>query len=277
MKRLATRSPLLTYFVLAFAISWIGWVPIAALHLKLGSPVVVLAPFACGPTIAGIVVSGLLEGRKGISALLRRLGAWRVGLRWYIFILLNPITLLLAGVLLRSLVQQQPVNWASAPAAAYSGAAVIGIALAALVAGLLGGPLNEELGWRGFALPHLQERYSPFGSSLLLGLVWSLWHLPLFYVVGMSQYGHPLLPFVASVTLTTFFLTWVNNRTGGSLLMAVLFHDFYNAVPSFFPAMPWDWWVIAVTTVAVVVMIGLNRAEWFQVGSGQRQPLSQAS
>lgn len=61
MKRLATRSPLLTYFVLAFAISWIGWVPIAALHVKLASPVVVLAPFACGPTIAGIVVSGLLE------------------------------------------------------------------------------------------------------------------------------------------------------------------------------------------------------------------------
>jgi CAAX protease family protein len=93
---------------------------------------------------------------------------------------------------------------------------------------LFGGPLGEEIGWRGYALPRLQERYSAFVASLLLGAAWALWHLPLFFITGTSQSFTPLVPFLVSVVALAVLFTWVFNGTRGSLLVAVLFHGTVN-------------------------------------------------
>jgi membrane protease YdiL (CAAX protease family) len=93
----------------------------------------------------------------------------------------------------------------------------------------LGGPLNEELGWRGFALPRLLQRRSPLAASVGLGTAWAFWHLLLFFVPGATQHGVPLVNFVIVVVCFSIFMTAAHLRSRGSLLIAVLFHTSVNA------------------------------------------------
>lgn len=93
---------------------------------------------------------------------------------------------------------------------------------------LIGGPLSEEIGWRGFLLPRLQKRLNPFCSSIVLGIIWACWHLPLFFIVGTCQYGIPFLLFVMTTTINTIIITWIFNRTNGSLVFPILFHTCNN-------------------------------------------------
>ena len=99
--------------------------------------------------------------------------------------------------------------------------------IAALIL-VLGGPLGEEIGWRGFLLPHLQQRRSPLIASLIVGAVWFVWHVPVFWLEGAAQKGSSMAGFV--VVAMSILFTWVYNRTRGSLLLAVLFHTGVNTV-----------------------------------------------
>ena len=92
----------------------------------------------------------------------------------------------------------------------------------------LGGPLGEEIGWRGFALPRLVARHGPGPASLRLGVMWALWHLPVFLIEGTDQYGQPILWYTVMVTAYTFLFTWVHEKTDGSLLLALLHHTAIN-------------------------------------------------
>jgi hypothetical protein len=95
---------------------------------------------------------------------------------------------------------------------------------------LILGPLSEELGWRGYALERLQARWNALVSSLILGVIWSLWHLPLFYIVGTSQYLYNMsfLGFLVGTTTTLVLYTWAYNNTGGSIWSAVFLHWMYT-------------------------------------------------
>ena len=104
------------------------------------------------------------------------------------------------------------------------------LALLVAIPAVLFGPLGEEGGWRGFALPRLQDKYSAFWSSIILGILHTFWHLPLFWLPGGTPIsGGPVTLvgvalFLSVVTIGTFMYTWVFNHTRGSMLMAVLFH-----------------------------------------------------
>jgi membrane protease YdiL (CAAX protease family) len=97
---------------------------------------------------------------------------------------------------------------------------------------LIIGPLSEEIGWRGYALPRLQTRWNPLASSLIIGLVWGLWHLPLFMMIGTSQHeiGIPFISFVIGMMANSIFYTWLYNNTKMSLWSAILLHWFYTYV-----------------------------------------------
>lgn len=99
-------------------------------------------------------------------------------------------------------------------------ASVAGIVLCTLFSG----PIAEELGWRGFALPRLQARYNALLSSLILGIIWCCWHLPLFFISGSSQMGIPFPIYMVLVITITIYLTWLYNYTGGSLIITILGH-----------------------------------------------------
>ena len=103
---------------------------------------------------------------------------------------------------------------------------------------MLGGPLGEEFGWRGYALPNLQKRYGWRIASLILGIVWGAWHLPLFYIANTSQQHVPVVLFMVSTVAMSVLFAWLANRTDGSLIPAILFHTAVNYWSWVVPVIP---------------------------------------
>lgn len=268
MKRLLAAHPFRSFILLAFGFAWIAWIPAAVLgssnpRWQLEDPVSALALFACGPSLAGLLLAWAQEGRAGAMALLRRCIQWRFAARWYLFILLSPAALLLAGGYLRHLTGGEPVSFSNAlihqVAPGLNPWAILPVIL---VTGLLAGPLNEELGWRGFALPYLQRRFSPVWATLILGCFWGAWHVPLFFLPNTSQIGQPLLPFMAGLLANSFYYTWVHNRTGGSVLAAIVLHAAFNTSAAYVPALPSEWWAIAAMAAGAAVVVLTDRRGW---------------
>jgi membrane protease YdiL (CAAX protease family) len=248
MSRLSSvvrRHPLITFFVLAYALSW--W-PSILYALGLSSQPVV----GFGPFLAALIVLAITHGRTGIGGLLRRMVRWRVGLRWYAAALLLPVGLASAATALNVLLGAQ------APSAVELGGwtgLFSTFALVLLVPGI--GGAWEEPGWRGFALPRLQSGRSALLASLILGVLVAGWHLPLM-VAGEVHYAD-----IASIMGATIVLNWVFNSTGGSVLIIMILHAMNNTISgSFFSPMfsgadsaRQSWLLAAAWCAAAVVVV----------------------
>jgi len=246
------RYPLVAFFGLAYALAWWGW-PLYAVG-------VVPEPlfFACGPLIAALIVVSVTEGRVGLRSLGSRLLRWRVGWIWYVVALGLPLAVRLLSAELNVAL--------GAPAVAFSGLAWSSFAL---VFGMrlinpLDGPLGEEPGWRGYALPRLQINRSPMVAAVFLAALVAGWHLPL---VAMGQLAPVGLPATFAITIV---YVWLFNRTGGSVLLTMLFHSCQGALQ------PGDHWFtgtvlarqqwlefLAWSAVAAGVLL-LDRTAWRQ-------------
>jgi membrane protease YdiL (CAAX protease family) len=228
---LLARHPLVFYFLIAYAGSWLLEVPIALsktgtglLPFTIPRPLLALAIAAAtflGPTLSAFIMTGITEGRIGIRRLLRRYVLWRVAFRWYLFVLLGipAIEVLGAIVVPGALASFQPLTLSL----------MLTYPVAFVSTLILGGPLGEEPGWRGFALPRLQPLHGPLVGSLILGILWSLWHLPLFW---SGVWTPPTIPnivmFILMITALTIIMTWVFNNAKGSLLITMLMHASFN-------------------------------------------------
>lgn len=224
------RHPLAAFLVLAYAFSWSWWVPLA-----LSGAVVEPAAFAprylpglVGPLVAAVAVTAITGGRAGLRDLLARMLRWRVGLRWYAVAVLAPLGLfaltLAATTTMPDLADlgRYPALPATSPLLAWLFAVVVN-------------GLGEEAGWRGFALPHLQRRHGRLASIALLTGAWAGWHAPVVGVLaGFRDRGlssPALLPaFVLGLACLTVVLAWIYNGSGGSVLLAAMFHGTYNLV-----------------------------------------------
>jgi uncharacterized protein len=118
--------------------------------------------------------------------------------------------------------------------------------------------MGEELGWRGTALPRLQARWNPLTSSLILGILWGIYHLPSFFLSGLPLNDVPFIPFMIACLAITILVTWVFNRTGGSLILVFLFHFAFNFIGNAtgifgFPALFW-WFAVLIMAAALVVI-----------------------
>lgn len=222
------RHPLVSYFVIAFGLAWLIEVPIALsvtgiLPFSL-PPVAILAGIIAAtlaPAAAAIMITGLTEGKAAVARLLRRYLQWRVGVRWYLFVLVGiPIIIILATIVVPGAIASfKPEIWPLL--AAYP--------LQFLITVFVGGPLGEEAGWRGFAQPRLQERHGPLLGTTILGVMWSLWHFPLFWVgVWNEPTISNMVMFVVSITMLTIIMGWVYNHVAGSLLITMLMHASFN-------------------------------------------------
>jgi membrane protease YdiL (CAAX protease family) len=225
----------MAYFALAYAGSWLVWAfyvlsldatGLLPFHAPASFLVLIGLGTFTGPTIAAFVVTGITEGRAGTQRLLARILQWRVGGVWYLFAFLGLAAIELLGTIAMPgvLASFTPIDW--------------GPELLAMVAffffpALLAGPLGEEIGWRGIALPRLQELYGPVKASLVLGLLWAFWHSPIWF---SGQWSQPTLPNVATyvfwIVAVTFIFTWVFNNTRGSVLMAILMHGTMDVFPN---------------------------------------------
>ena len=217
--------PLLTYFVAAFLITWSvaavailapDWFARTFGHLDSRNPVFFLAVYA--PTLLSILLTGLFEGRAGLKALFARLDPRRCHPIWYLVVLGGFLVLTGAASWIGSFMGGAPPVWH------LSGAAGI------LAGGLLldPGPLGEELGWRGFALPRMLRRWNPATASVILGLIWGVWHLPAFYVSTLSQSQLSLPIFLLGATSLSVVTCWLFLKSKGSVLIAILAHLMAN-------------------------------------------------
>jgi membrane protease YdiL (CAAX protease family) len=220
--------PLTSFFVMTFALSWVWFgLALGAWGLPLQGPAGFVGTLV-GPCLAGFTMTALLRGRAGVVHLLRRIVRWRVAPVWYLLAVLAWPALLVAAVLV---LPDQPGG--GGPPPALSGAGFLGLYLSILV---FGGPLGEEPGWRGFALPGLQERCGPLVGALLLGALHGTWHLPIYLLIpgyngappGLAGTLAQFLLFVVGVTAGSVAVTWLFNNTRGSLLIAVLHHAATN-------------------------------------------------
>lgn len=182
-------------------------------------------PMVFSPTIVAVCLTGLVDGSKAVKALLLRLVQWKVGSFWYL-----AASALFWLPLLMALVYMALGN----PVPGLKEGMTPWLLLYALVFNVYSGPLAEETGWRGFALPRLQARFNALTSSLILGVIHACWHLP-FYATSGGGVGIPFPAYLALVIVLTIFITWIYNNTGGSLLLTVLAHFSFNACSSFIP------------------------------------------
>jgi uncharacterized protein len=217
---------LASFFVLAYAISWLIWAPLwlpaFGVH---GLPVL---PFhhalgALGPIAAALMVSAMETGWAGPHDLLRRMGLWRGRLVWVAVALLAPYALLAFAVVGASVLGGESLSLAGF---ASSREFPQFSALAFLAYNIVSFGFGEEVGWRGFALPRLQTRHTALVASVLLTLGWALWHLPLFFYrpgyTSMDAIG--IVGWFFSLLTGAVLLTWLYNESQGSILVVAIFH-----------------------------------------------------
>jgi uncharacterized protein len=218
---LVKRHPLITFFVLAYALSWILESPLVFLRDSVtdtqGLILTILASNV--PSVLGIVLTATVFGRGALRKLLGRLLIWRVNPLWYLLLVLGPAALV-AGVV--------PLNALMGGPALSLGMPLFGIAVFLAFHIVPGSALGEEIGWRGYVLPRLQSRMSALSAALIIGPIWALWHLPLWLTGEPGRTPTLYAGFVVSVIALSVILTWVYNSTRGSLLMVVLLHATYN-------------------------------------------------
>jgi membrane protease YdiL (CAAX protease family) len=214
VKPIAARiqpPPLFTFFALAYGLSWWGWV---AGSIAPASIPFVPYPFVpIGPLLAAVGVTAVSLGRPGLRALGCQLVRWRVGWRWYVVALGLPPTVFLVAVAL-TVVLGAPAPSLGQVNPWYMPLLVFAVRLI----NPLDGPMGEELGWRGYALPRLQTGRSPLVASLVLGVLVAGWHLPLVLAGQANSFD-----LVGTVGVTIVY-TWIYNRTRGSVLMTLLAH-----------------------------------------------------
>ena len=212
MRAFFRRHTLIAFFVIAFLLSWYPWI----IALSRGRT---SGPNPLGPFVAGIIMTAIVSGGTGLREFFSRIIRWRVGAKNYAVVFLTPILICLVAVGITLVV-------ASPPPASLSIEKLREVPERFLFIFLFIG-VGEEPGWRGFALPELQKKYSPLRASLILAPIWAIWHLPL---VG-NEFPFPIVPaFLLSLFGATFMLTWLFNRANGSVLLPMLFHATVNSV-----------------------------------------------
>jgi len=218
--------PLLTFFSLTYATAWICWAAAAAISRRsapagpelaaLAGALFLLGTFA--PGLVALALTERAEGRTATRALLRRVFEWRVGARWYVF----AVGYLPAVKLSVALVHRVAIGaWPRFGQEAWylmAGAILFSTWVQA----------GEEIGWRGYALPRLSTRFGLAPASVILGVIWASWHLPLFFVPASDTFGQSFPLYLLQVTAVSVAAAWLYWRTQGSLLLVMLLHAAIN-------------------------------------------------
>lgn len=220
MAQLIRRHSLVTFFLLVFILTWVVWVPRAS-----GAPLgLVGQAWTWAPAIAALLAAALTGGRGALRELGSRLVRWRVGWQWYLVVILGPAAFSLAVAGIYTLFGG---SWAEAAPPAILQGQLLFLPLFLVILTLTDG-LGEELAWRGFVLPRLLTHHNALVASLILGVLWALWHLPLVWTEGATMYQQPIWLFLMDIMATSVLFTWVFLHTRGSVLIAMLFHGATN-------------------------------------------------
>ena len=225
---------LLKFFLLTYALTWVCFIgvvkmshappPTAPATAILRGSLLLLGTFA--PALVALGVTAREEGRRGVAALLRRMIQGQVGWRWYLFAVgYMPAVKLSVALVYRLMIGVWPRFGADSW-------------YLILLAIMISTPVQagEEIGWRGYALPRLAGRLGFARASLLLGLIWACWHLPVFYLPGADKYGQSFPIWTLQVVALSVAITWLYAGTDGSLLLTMLMHSAVNQTVGIVPS-----------------------------------------
>ena len=208
------------YLVLTFGITWVAWWPLTSL-VPAGSGVFANATFSAlyiagglGPTFAALIAVALTPAEGSFAAYGASLVRWRIPFRWYLAAFLLPPVL--------AFTLDLGAAWLGAQRPSFPALRDLSRVPLIFLTMIVGGGL-EELGWRGVAQHGLERRLNRLASAAIVGVFWSLWHAPLFFIHGVAQYGANFPLFAADVMGNAFLLAWIYGGTG-SILICILFH-----------------------------------------------------
>lgn len=231
--RLLRAYPLISFFVLTYAVTWALWTPLLVKGIPAFSEtrhvpsLATLPGIAIGVTGTAFLMTAVIQGRTGVRRLLQRLTWWNVGVGWYVVALL---AIPLIELLFTAAVAGPQVFRALTPSA-------LALYPAAFATHFIFGPLFEEAGWRGFAMPRLQQRFGPLRGTLLLGLLWAGWHFflyaPGWFFPGVVAGVVNAAIFIGFTTTVSVVFTWLSNNTRASLLLVMLLHGSINGTATY--------------------------------------------
>ncbi len=246
---LVRRRPVVSFFALAYLLSWGWWVPIGVAGgvVRGGDPWPTHMPGLLGPLLAAVAVTAVTGGRAAVGAYLRRLCRWRADRRATLMAF-SPLAMLAAGLVAILLIEQDVPPWPE-----YFVISGLPSSVLPMLAGLI--VLNgfgEEGGWRGFAQEHLQRRHGPVRAAVITALAWAGWHAPLFVILASFRGFDPLvLPgFFLGMAAGAFVLAQVYNTAGGGVAAAACWHVTYNLASATAAA---SGTLAAITTTVVMV------------------------
>ncbi|MFC1933395.1 CPBP family intramembrane glutamic endopeptidase [Chloroflexota bacterium] len=219
------RHQLLSYFVFAYVITWAIWSPLVISAQGLAN---IQMPAwwhffgAFGPLLSAFIVTGIVGGGTGIKELVDRILRWRIGFKW-ILVAFSPGFVFLISVVTLRLIEGV---WLNIGQFGYVDELPQLTGLAGWVIWIVTFGLGEETGWRGFALPRLQKRYSALVATLILSVLWIIWHWPLFFYKEfyMTMNTVTTLIWLFGLVPLSIVFTWLYNSTRGSILMVILLH-----------------------------------------------------
>lgn len=257
LRQAVQRRPLLFFFLLAYAVSWVLSIPfiLGDWGLLQGDMRPVFALKSFGPFIAAYGMVWAVEGKPGVQRFRARFRQAKAGVWWYLFIFIGIPALFMLALLLQPGATQGYVGFTPAAAVTY--------VVSYIIVFFGGGPLGEEPGWRGFALPRMQHRFGPLVGTLLLGLIWTCWHLPDFLTsaqgggpgTGLAEFLVNFPIFLLLVLSLAVLLTWVYNHTQGSILLAILAHTSVNVVQvALVPLFP----AVTITMLNTAALVGFG-------------------
>lgn len=218
-------KPVSAFFILTFAIAWSIWLPLGFLVPE--NPLLSL-PGAWAPTISALILIGLTDGKDGVRKFLQRILHWRVGLGWYLVVLFGVAIVAYLAIGVGTLLGI-PTPALSLPNGLPRQMLPAFLPIIFFINIFVGGPLAEDIGWRGYILPKMREGMPALQASLVIGVIWAVWHLPFFiFPAWRSAVGNiPFLWFALLTTSWSVLFAWVYVNTE-SILMPVLFHAAIN-------------------------------------------------
>jgi uncharacterized protein len=199
MKNWICKHQLISFFVLSYAIAYasvFGYIYFRP-GLEMAAWSLIWFLFIFSPTISAVFVSWIIGGWTEVKRLLSGFTRWKVGLGWYF-----AATLLIIGPMVISLIYILLGH----PTAGLRPGTTVPLLIGIVITQFFAGPASEEAGWRGFALPRLEAKYSALVSSLILGVIWTFWHLPLFYLTGQTQMSIPRPIYLVLVLTVTIYI-----------------------------------------------------------------------
>lgn len=218
------KYPLIVFFFLAYGLTWMLQIP-AVIFPDWPGLLTFLGVF--GPVVAAFIVAGSVAGKDGVQQLIAPIKKWRVGIQWYFIVLFGPSLMMIFSVYLYRLLGKG----LGVPVSVKVGDHFLALFIIFIYQSLI--VWGEEVGWRGFALPSLQIKFHPILASIILGILWGLWHLPWFWIEGSVQQSMSVQFFILATVGYSILYTWIYNGARGSLLMMCLLHAANNTTVSY--------------------------------------------